>query len=128
MNKEEILRKVESNEGLTEEEIKFYESIEEPVEHTYGKYGNLALKYIMEENTALQLVLAGRIPEYLHNVDKQADALYEVMYEKLSKKPEYRKTGNYMHDLKIEEEKKHIIEEEILNTIVYVKEQNYENI
>ena len=42
------------------------------------------------------------------------------MYEKLSNSPKFSKTGEYVHDLQVETEKQRIIEEEILNEIVYV--------
>ena len=64
--------------------------------------------------------LAGSLPEYLHNVDKQADRLYMTMYNKLSKSERFKKTGNFMKDLKIETEKQKLIEEEILTELVCV--------
>lgn len=120
MNKAEILRKVEANEGLTVEEIKEYQKLVKPQQHVYGKYGNLALKYLEEHNSAKLWALAGELPEYLHNIDKEADDLYEVMHDKLSKDERYKRTGNFLEDVKRENTIKMIIEEEILNTIVYV--------
>ena len=46
MNKRELLKKVNSNEGLTVEEIIEYNKIVKPKTHVYGKYGNLALEYL----------------------------------------------------------------------------------
>ena len=120
MNKIELLKKVKANEGLTVEEIIEYQKIVKPVKHIYGKYGNLALEYLKEHNVGKYWSLAGSLPEYLHNVDKQADRLYMKMYEKLSNSPMFSKTGEYVHDLQVETEKQRIIEEEILNEIVYV--------
>lgn len=60
------------------------------------------------------------MPTYLHNVDKQADELYDVMYEKLSSLPQYARTGNYLEDVRRINEIQRLIEEEILNEIVYV--------
>ena len=60
-------------------------------------------------------------PEYLHGVDRQADELYDTMYEKLSKQERFRKTGDFMENLKRETEMQQLIEEEILSEIVYVK-------
>ena len=85
MNKRELLKKVKANEGLTVEEIIEYQKIVKPVKHVYGKYGNLALEYLKEHNVGKYWALAGSLPEYLHNVDKQADRLYMTMYNKLSK-------------------------------------------
>ncbi len=120
MKKAEILRKVEANEGLTVEEIKEYQKLVKPQQHVYGKYGNLALKYLEEHNSSKLWALAGELPEYLHNIDKEADDLYEVMHDKLSKDERYKRTGNFLEDVKRENTIKMIIEEEILNTIVYV--------
>lgn len=66
------------------------------------------------------MVLGGDLPEYLHNIDKQADELYNVMYDKLSKKKEYQKTQDYIKNIQIENEIQKLIEEEILNELVYV--------
>ena len=61
------------------------------------------------------------LPEYLHGVDRQADELYDTMYEKLSKQERFRKTGDFMENLKRETEMQQLIEEQILSEIVYVK-------
>ena len=116
----DILKKVEKGEGLTVEEIIEYEKAVKPKKQVYGKYGNLALKYLEEHNSAKMWGLAGELPEYLHGVDQAAEELYEVMYEKLSKDERYKRTGNYLEDVKRENTIKMIIEEEILNEIVYV--------
>lgn len=42
MNKAELLKKAETDEGLTVEEIIEYQKLVKPVVHTYGKYGTLA--------------------------------------------------------------------------------------
>ena len=44
------------------------------------------------------------LPTYLHGIDKAAEQIWEVMREKLLKRPEYKKTGDFMHDVKIETE------------------------
>ena len=120
MNVEEIIRKADSNEGLTVEEIKIYEKAVKPQKHVYGKYGTLAKEYIEEHNLGKLLSLAGQLPEYLHGVDKAAEELYDVMWDKLSKSEEYRHTGNYLEDVKRINAMKQVIEEEILSEIVYV--------
>ena len=57
-----------------------------------------------------------------HNdIDRQADELYDTMYEKLSKQERFRKTIDFMENLKRETEMQQLIEEEILSEIVYVK-------
>ncbi len=120
MNKDEVLRKAENGEGLTVEEIKLYQSIVKPVKHVYGKYGTLAKNYLEEHNVGKMWALAGDLPAYLHGIDKQAEELYSVMYEKLSKGEQYKRTGNYIEDVRRINEMQSRIEEEILNEIVYV--------
>ena len=120
MNKKELLKKVERNEGQTVEEVIEYNKIVKPKKHVYGKYGNLALEYLKEHNVGKYWALAGSLPEYLHNVDKQAERLYMTTYNKLSKSERFKKTGEFIKDLQIETEKQRLIEEEILSEIVYV--------
>ncbi len=120
MNAEKLIQKAESGAELTVEEIIEYNKIRKPKNHVYGKYGNLAKEYIENHNTAMLLTLAGHLPEYLHEVDRQADEMYETMHEKLSSLPKYQKTTDFMRNLQIEEEIKTRIHEEILSKIVYL--------
>ena len=120
MNVEEIIRKADANEGLTVEEVKIYQQAVKPKKHVYGKYGTLAKQYIEEHNFGKLLSLAGQLPEYLHGVDKAAEDLYDVMWEKLSKSEAYRRTGDYLEDVKRINAMKQVIEEEILSEIVYI--------
>ncbi len=120
MNVEEIIRKAELGEGLTVEEIKIYQQAVKPKKHVYGKYGTLAKQYIEEYNFGKLLSLAGHLPEYLHGVDKAAEELYDVLWDKLSKSETYRRTGDYLEDVKRINAMKKVIEEEILSEIVYV--------
>ena len=112
--------KSQSEKGLTVEEIIEYQKSVKLEKHVYGKYGKLALEYLKEHNVGKYWALAGSLPEYLHNVDKQADRLYMTMNNKLSKSERFKKTGDFMKDLQIETEKQKLIEEEILNELVYV--------
>lgn len=118
MNVEEVIKKAELDEGLTVKEIKVYQKAVKPVKHVYGKYGTLAKRYL--EDKGLDWTIAN-LPEYLHGVDKAADELYETMYEKFSKEERFKKSGDFMENLKRETEMQRLIEEEILNEIVYVK-------
>ena len=118
MNVEEVIKKAESDEGLTVKEIKVYQKAVKPVKHVYGKYGTLAKRYL--EDKGLDWTIAN-IPEYLHGVDKAADELYETMYEKFSKEERFKRSEDFMENLKRETEMQRLIEEEILNEIVYVK-------
>ena len=118
MNVEEVIKKAESDEGLTVKEIKIYQKAVKPVKHVYGKYGTLAKRYL--EDKGLDWTIAN-LPEYLHGVDRAADELYETMYEKFSKEERFKKSGDFMENLKRETEMQRLIEEEVLNEIVYVK-------
>lgn len=118
MNVEAVIKKAESDEGLTVKEIKVYQKAVKPVKHVYGKYGTLAKRYL--EDKGLDWTIAN-IPEYLHGVDKAADELYETMYEKFSKEERFKRSADFMENLKRETEMQRLIEEEILNEIVYVK-------
>lgn len=121
MNKAEILRKAQSDEGMTVAEIKAYRKMVQPqAAQVYGKYGTLAKQYLEEHNVAKFWALGGDLPEYLHGIDRQAERLYETMYEKLSASEQFKKTGDFLKDLQIETEIQHRIEEEILNELVYV--------
>lgn len=122
MNKTEIMRKANGNEGMTVAEIKDYQKIVKPQTHTYGKYGTLAKIYLEEHNVAKHwaLVAEGQLPDYLHGVDRQAERMYDVMYEKLSASEAYKKTGDFLTDLQKETEMQNVIESEILKEIVYV--------
>lgn len=118
MNVEAVIKKAESDEGLTVKEIKVYQKAVKPVKHVYGKYGTLAKQYL--EDKGLDWTIAN-LPEYLHGIDKAADELYETMYEKLSKEERFKKSADFMENLKRETEMQRLIEEEILNEVVYVK-------
>ena len=106
--------------GLTVEEVIAYQKNVKQTKQVYGKYGTLALKYMQEHNVGKMWALAGDLPEYLHGIDKQADRLYMNIYNKLSNLEKYRKTGDFIKDLQIETEKQRLIEEEILNELVYI--------
>ena len=119
MNKDEVLRKAEVGMGLTMEEVQVYQRLVKPTKHVYGKYGTLAKKYLEEHNVGKYWSIVD-LPEYLHGVDAAARRKWTAMYEKLSKSDKYRKTGEFMHDLRVQEEMHRVIEEEILHEIVYV--------
>ena len=117
MNKAKVVQKAEAGEGLTVAEIKVYQKAVKPEKQVYGKYGTLAKRYL--EDKGIDWTIAN-LPEYLHGVDKAAEALYDVLWDKLSKSEKYCRTGNYLEDVKRINEMKQVIEEEILNEIVYV--------
>ena len=103
MNKAKVMRKAEAGEGLTVAEIKVYQKAVKPEKHVYGKYGTLAKQYL--EDKGIDWTIAN-LPEYLHGV-----------FERRAVK----KSADFMENLKRETEMQRLIEEEILNEIVYVK-------
>ncbi len=115
----DVVAKAERGEKLTPKEVCEYKKLVKPVKHLYGKYGNLAKTYLEKYNQG-KLMLIENIPEYLHNIDKQAEDLYDSMYKNLSKQDRYKKTGEFIKDVQKESEMQSIIGEEILSTIVYV--------
>ena len=117
MTAQKVIAKVERGEGLTVEEIKVYQANVKPVKQVYGKYGTLKRKYLEEKGT--DWIIAD-LPTYLHNVDRQADELYKDIYAKLMRNDKYKRTGNFLEDLRRQTEIQHLLEEEILNEIVYV--------
>ena len=119
MNASEIIAKADRGEGLTAEEVALYNKTVKREKPVYGKYGTLALKYLEEHNVGKYWAIEN-LPEYLHGIDRKADELYEVMYEKLSKDERYKRTGDFMEDYRRQTEVKQLIEEEILNELVYV--------
>ena len=118
MNKAKVMQKVKNGEGLTVAEIKVYQKTVKPQKHVYGKYRTLAKRYLADKG--IDWTIAD-LPEYLHGVDKAADELYETMYEKFSKEERFKKSDDFMENLKRETEMQRLIEEEILNEVVYVK-------
>lgn len=122
MKAEKIVEKAAADEEMTVEEIMQYREIVKPKVQTYGKYGTLAKEYLEKHNPSKLWALAGDLPEYLHNIDKQADELYNVMYERLSQDEKYRKTGDYLTDLQKETTVRQIIDETILSQVVYEQE------
>lgn len=118
MNKQEqVIKKAESGEGLTVEEIKVYQEAVKPVRHVYGKYAMLKKLYL--EEMGIDWTIAD-LPTYLHGIDRQADELQETMREKLAKDARYRRTGDYMENVRRINAMQQAIEEEILAEIIYV--------
>ena len=116
MNKNEIVKRVQAGEGLTVAEIKAYQETVKQETPVYGRYGTLRKRFLEEKGVEWTIA---NLPKYLHNVDKQANEMYETMYAKLSNMEQFKKTGNFQRDLQIKTEIHHRIEEEILNEIVY---------
>lgn len=85
----------------------------------YGKYGTLAKRYL-EEHAVGKLWAIENLPEYLHGVDRLAGELYETMLARLSQDERYKRTGEFMEDYRRQTTIQRLIEEEILNELVYV--------
>lgn len=85
----------------------------------YGKYGTLAKQYLEEHNFG-KLLTIEYAPEYLHGIDRQAEEIYETMYAKLSQDERYKRTNDFMENYRRQTEIQRIIDEEILNELVYV--------
>ena len=114
---EKIIAKVNNGEGLTVEEVKIYQEAIKPEKHVYGKYGTLKKKYL--EDKGIDWTIAD-LPTYLHGIDAQAEDMYNTLYAKLSVSAQYMRTGEFMEDYRRMTEMQRLIEEEILNEIVYV--------
>lgn len=87
----------------------------------YGKYGALAKIYLEEHEPGKYWALGKDLPDYLHGIDRQAGELYDVMYARLSAMDEYKRTGDFLTDVRRENAIQQRIEEEILSELVYVK-------
>ena len=116
MNKAEILRKAQSDEGMTVAEIKAYQEAVRPKPQVYGKYGTLKKQYLQDKGIDWTIA---NLPEYLHGIDRQAQRMYDTMYAKLSASEQFKKTGDFIKDLQIETEIQHRVDEEILNELIY---------
>ena len=122
MTNKELIAKVDSGQGLTVTEIKRYQQLVKPQKDLYGKYGTLA-KIFLEEHAVGEywaLVANGTLPDYLHGIDRQANELYDTMSAKLSKTEQYRRTSNYITDVRRIAAMQKAIEDEILTELVYV--------
>lgn len=117
MDVQKIIKKVEDGDELTVEEIKIYQKVVKPLKQVYGKYGTLKRKYL--EYKGIDWTIAD-LPTYLHNVDRQAEALQKTIRVKLEQDERYKRTGNFMDNYQRQTEIQQLIDEEILNEIVYV--------
>jgi hypothetical protein len=88
-------------------------------QQVYGKYGTLAKQYHEEHNFG-KLLTIENIPEYLHGIDRQAEEITDTMYARLSQDERYKRTNDFRENLRRLTEINKLIEEEILNELVYV--------
>lgn len=116
---EQVIMKAERGEGLTVDEIKIYQKAVKPIQHVYGKYGTLKKQYL--EDKGIDWTIAD-LPTYLHGIDKQADEMYAAMQARLEQNEQFKRTGDFMEDYRRLTEMQRLIEEEILNEIIYIGE------
>ncbi len=117
MKQNQVINKAQQGEGLTVEEIKVYQEVVKPVKQVYGKYGTLKKKFL--EKNGIEWMIAD-LPKYLHGIDKQAEEMYIVLQSRLEKTERFKRTGNFVEDYHRLTEMQRLIDEEILNEIVYV--------
>lgn len=116
MNVAEDMAKADRGAGLTVDEIKVYQANIRPISQVYGKFGTLAKQYLEDKGT---LWTIQDIPALLHSIDSAAERLYEVMYDKLSKTERFKRTGNYLEDVRRITEMQRLIDEEIRTELIY---------
>ena len=116
MNAAEVIAKADRGEGLTVDEVKVYQESVRPVRHVYGKYGTLARQYLEDKGI---LWTVQDIPTLLHGIDSAAEQLYDVMQDKLSKNEQFKRTGNYLEDVRRISEMQRLIDEEIRTELIY---------
>ena len=116
MNVAEVMAKAGRGEALTVDEIKVYQVNAHPVHHVYGKYGTLARQYLEDKG---MLWTVQDIPTLLHSIDSAAERLYDVMYNKLSKIEQFKRTGNYLEDVRRIGEMQRLIDVEIRTELIY---------
>ncbi len=119
MSKEKFINKEESNEDLTAESIVEHKKIVKPQVNIYGKYGTLANKYLEEYNQVKLNVLGSSLPQYLHEIDCQAEKMYIEYYRRLSCRKKYKKTGDAELDALKEQEIQSMIECAIIRELIY---------
>ncbi len=120
MRVQTVIKKANSGEGLTVEEIKIYQANVKSQKQVYGKYGTLAKQYLEEHNFG-KLLTIENLSEYLHGIDRQANELSKTMYAKLSQDERHKRIGDFMENYRRQTAIQKLIEEEILNELVYVK-------
>ena len=116
MNAMEVIAKADRGEGLTVDEVKVYQANVHPVHHVYGKYGTLARQYLEDKGT---LWTVQDIPTLLHGIDSAAEQLHDVMRDKLSKNERFKRTGNYLEDIRRIGEMQRLIDEEIRTELIF---------
>ena len=73
------------------------------------------------EDKGLDWTIAN-LTEYLHGVDIAADELNETMYEKFSKEERFKKSADFMENLKRKTEMQRLIDEETFWSVQKIRE------
>lgn len=107
---------------MTVKEIKKYQKNNLIKTQTYGKYGTLKKKYLEEHRPDIFWTLGKDLSHYLKEIDRQAEKMYQELYEEFSKNQGKQTTTTYLEKLKIEQEIKDKIEEIILSELIYNEE------
>lgn len=116
MDKTKTLKKAQNDEGVVISEVKTYQVAVEQKPHVYGKYGTLKMKYLQDQG--IDWTIAD-LPTYLNGVERQAEELQETMRAKLEQDERYKRTGNFIEDYRRQTEIQRLVEQEILNELVY---------
>lgn len=104
----------------------YFPNIKTPAENNYqlGKYARMKLAYLKEHEKAQyqQLLLEGQLNEYLHNIDEEANSMYEILLRQYKEKwgvTEELKEVDQMRWVQEMNNIKKCIEEVIINQIIY---------
>ena len=96
----------------------------EETEYPIGKYGMLRKTYLQEHRKGLylELVLAGKLNEHLHQIDKECNQMMDRLVEQMKEKQgvtEQLKVENQMLWVGMCNNIQHSAEEAVLKEIVY---------
>ena len=96
----------------------------EETEYTIGKYGMLRKAYLKEhrKGLSLELVLAGKLNEYLHQIDEECNQMMDRLVEQM------KEMQGVMEELKVQDQMAWVgrmnniracVEEIVLKEIIY---------
>ena len=124
MYEEKIVVDENIEQKLKAAEATSYNAIYEGVE----RWGRKALEYIYSEEAPFPLQIEleeggeERLNTYAKMIDQKAADLREIIEAKLLALPEYKMTGEFLKDVQKRNAIKKIIEEQIYEELIYVKE------
>ena len=104
----------------------YFPNIKAPTKNNYqlGKYASMKLAYLKDHNKSLyhSLLLADKLDEYLRNIDKEANDMYEVLLKQYKDKWGITEELKEMDQMKWVQEMNNIdkcIEEIIISIVIY---------